>query len=226
MASVVRYISKGAIVLLFAVLCSCTKYGYIDGGVPNGVHDCSMWDYFKKDSYDWDSTMIMIEHAGLKSYFDGTGEHKEITFFGLTNLSIRRYIMEVNKNLDKNDPAYLNCVTDMSPDFCKNVLLKLIVPKRLMLKDFPRGRRYETYVDEKLSYREEDGVVLSCLQGNLFAWTLRDEFSGVQDGGAVELYIASKNVTGARSERIASTDIQTNTGVVHSLNYDFRFINF
>lgn len=67
---------------------SCTKYDYIDGGLVKGVHDCSMWDYFHTDSYDWDSTIVMIEHAGLKSLFDGTGEYKEITFFGLTNHSI------------------------------------------------------------------------------------------------------------------------------------------
>lgn len=54
-----------------------------------------MWEYFHTDSYNWDSTIIMIEHAGLKSLFDGTGEYEQITFFGLTNLSILRYMMTI-----------------------------------------------------------------------------------------------------------------------------------
>lgn len=60
----------GAMIFLLVVLgSSCTKYDYIDGGLVKGVHDCSMWDYFHTDSYDWDSTIVMIEHAGLKSSF-------------------------------------------------------------------------------------------------------------------------------------------------------------
>lgn len=63
---------KGIALLAFISLCSCTKYNYIDGGVASGVHDCSMWEYFEQQTVDWDSTRIMIEHAGMKSIFDGS----------------------------------------------------------------------------------------------------------------------------------------------------------
>ena len=71
---------KGIALLAFISLCSCTKYNYIDGGVASGVHDCSMWEYFEQQTVDWDSTRIMIEHAGMKSIFDGSGQYKDITF--------------------------------------------------------------------------------------------------------------------------------------------------
>ena len=93
MASKLNTIGKSIAVVMVVVFASCTKYGYIDGGLADGVHDCTMWEYFHTDSYNWDSTIIMIEHAGLKSLFDGTGEYKDITFFGLTSLSIRRYLL-------------------------------------------------------------------------------------------------------------------------------------
>lgn len=222
MASRIKIIGKGAIMVLVVLFCSCTKYNYIDGGVANGIHDCSMWDYFHTSSYNWDSTIIMIEHAGLKSLFDGTGEHKQITFFGLTNLSIRRYMAENNFGLEKDDPQYLHRVTDMNPEWCKNVLEKLVAPRRLMLNDVPRGNRVAGTGD----YKQYDGMELPCIQGSLFLWTLRKDYNDIQDAGEVVFYIASQNVQGARSEQVVSTDIQTNNGVVQALNYDFRFNNF
>lgn len=208
---------------MIVAFCSCTKYNYIDGGVANGVHDCSMWDYFHTDSYDWDSTIIMIEHAGLKSLFDGTGEYKQITFFGLTNLSIRRYILNNNAGLDEDDPRYLHRVTDISPAKCKDILQKLVVPnKRIMLNDVPRGRRLSI----NNVYKETDGMKCTCVTGELFLWTLRKDYNNVQEMGEVVLYLASRNAVGARNEQVASTDIQTTNGVVQALSYDFRFENF
>ena len=95
----INQIAKGMVVVMIVAFCSCTKYNYIDGGIANGVHDCTMWEYFHTDSYNWDSTIIMIEHAGLKSLFDGTGEYEQITFFGLTNLSILRYMMDWKRQI-------------------------------------------------------------------------------------------------------------------------------
>ena len=222
MASKLKYLFMGIIAMIVVLGSSCTKYNYIDGGLANGVHDCSMWDYFHTDSYDWDSTIVMIEHAGLKSLFDGTGEYKEITFFGLTNHSIRGYILDNNKNLEEDDPNYLHRVTDISPAKCKDVLEKLVVPKRVMLKDVPRGNRVKILSE----YDEREGTTLSCVKGTLFLWTVRDSWNNVQDVGAISLQIASHNVVGAKNELVASTDIQTANGIVQALNYDFDFKNF
>lgn len=223
MASRINHIGKGAIILMIVAFCSCTKYNYIDGGVAKGVHDCSMWDYFHTDSYNWDSTIIMIEHAGLKSLFDGTGEYKQITFFGLTNLSIRRYILNNNAGLEEDDPLYLHRVTDISPAKCKDILQKLVVPdKRIMLNDVPRGRR----LNINNTYVETDGMKCPCVKGELFLWTLRQDYNNMQEMGEVMLFLASRNADGARNEQVVSTDIQTTNGVVQALSYDFRFENF
>lgn len=100
MASKLTNLFYGALVLIMINICSCTDYNYIDGGTANGIHNCTMWEYFENQTYDWDSTMIMIEHAGLKSLFDGSGEHKQITFFGITDLCIVRYLLDHNKAMD------------------------------------------------------------------------------------------------------------------------------
>lgn len=52
----------------------CTDYNLVDTGVANGDHQTTMWDYLKLDSYNWDSTRVMIDHANLRAVFEGTSE--------------------------------------------------------------------------------------------------------------------------------------------------------
>ena len=216
MAATIKHITKGAIMVMVLCFCSCTKYNYINGGTANGIHDCTMWEYFHTNSYDWDSTVVMIEHAGLKSLFDGTGEYKQITFFGLTSNSILRYMLENNYER----------VTDIPVGKCQDIIQKLVAPKRIMLNDVPRGNRIQSGGGIESAFVEYDGLVFDCIRGSLFLWTQRMAYNDIEDTGEIALYIASRNQDGTRNERVASTDIQTTNGVVHSLNYDFRFRNF
>ena len=72
----------GLLCCSFSLLSSCDDDYFHDSGLADGKHDCTMWEYFQTDGENWDSTMILIEHAGLKEVFDGTNpDYKEITFF-------------------------------------------------------------------------------------------------------------------------------------------------
>lgn len=233
MASKIKKIIGGAILLLAIGFSSCTKYNYIDGGLAHGIHDCSMWEYFERQSTDWDSTRIMIEHAGMKSVFDGSGSHEQITFFGLTDIVIVRYMLENNRLLDEdkasgeevNEEDYWYKVTDIPRETCIALLNSLIVPQRLMLKDVPRGWRTRSNDDEGEKYVEKEGKVCPTLSGELFVWMEPEDYAGIQDAGLKTLWIAKRN-NGASNWRVASTDIQTNNGVVQSMGYDFNIINF
>lgn len=222
----IKYLFAGVMFLLVMNLCSCTKYQYIDTGKANGVHECTMWEYFHTDSYNWDSTILMIERAGLRPLFDGTGQYKQITFFGLTNLSIERHIQNHNKRLQPTDKTYWHGVNDIPVSECKDILEKLVVPVRFMLDDVPEGQRVQGVEDGVAVWLERDGMVCQCVRGSLFVWTVKEAFGGVEDAGAAVLYMASRNMNGTAAERVASTNIQTDNGVVHALNYDFRFVNF
>ncbi|WP_303179122.1 hypothetical protein [uncultured Butyricimonas sp.] len=221
----------GIICLFLISLCSCTKYNYIDGGVAEGIHDCSMWEYFQRQTVDWDSTMIMIEHAGMKSIFDGSGPHEQITFFGITDIAIARYMLKHNYALDQNklagqavdDEDYWNKVTDIPASTCESILKKMIVPQRLMLKDIPLGSRTKT--SDGREYIEDKGTILPALSGQIFAWMDPEDYKEVEDAGAKRLFIARRLNTSS-NWRVASTDIQTNTGVVQSMGYDFEIDNF
>lgn len=83
------------VVLLTMASIGCTDYNLVDTGEANGNHQTTMWEYFKGDSYNWDSLVVMADYAGLKPIFDGTSKYgKQITFFGITNHSIRRYLLQ------------------------------------------------------------------------------------------------------------------------------------
>lgn len=223
----IKYIRIAFLCAMIAAFGSCTKYNYIDGGLSDGVHDCTMWEYFHKDSRNWDSTILMIERAGLRSLFDGTGEYNQITFFGLTGLSIERHIQNHNKGMKPTDPQYWRGVNDIPVAQCKDIIQKLVVPGRIMLKDVPRGTRFQVTEEGITGWKETGGKEYRTVGGGeLFVWTQREAYDEVEDTGAFSLWIASRNQSGTNNDRIASTDIQTTTGVVHSLNYDFRFINF
>ena len=190
-----------------------------------------MWEYFHNQTTDWDSTIIMIEHAGLKSLFDGTGEHKQITFFGITDLCIVRYMFDHNRLLDNDkkegievkESDYWHRVTDIPANICKTFLERLIIPERIMLQDIPEGSRLLDPDGKK--YIETDGKVIQSLTERLFTWVYREDFGGVAKKGAGQLWIARRLST-AGNCRIASTDIQTTNGVVQALGYDFDMTNF
>ena len=204
----IKYLLKSAVLIaLLGAASSCTKWNYVDGGVSHGVHDCSMWDYLKKQPWDWDSTRIMIEHAGLRDLFEGKGEHEQITFLGVTNLSIQTYLLQ-NK---------LKRVTALSPEFCRKTLSKLIIPTRLMVKDVPRGERIAS------TGEEVGGMRTNSLEGSLFMWTHQEPYLEMEEMGEVSLYF---KIDGASTSlRVYSTDIQTHNGVVQALGYNFLFNN-
>lgn len=213
------------ITLLLVVLgfCSCTNYHYHDGGLANGKFEGSLWEYLHSRSYDWDSTVIMIEHAGMKDYFDGT-LYGEVTFFGVTNQSIARYILDHD-----SDTAVIrkgeqwNEVRGMDAAECAHMLKQLIIPnQRMMMEDFPRGR-WDQAIGENNSiyYIATGGKEIECVEGKLFCWTYQDDYNQVPEKGAVHLHFIPVGQVYA-GEQIASSNIETDNGVVHSLSYDFR----
>ncbi|WP_018339514.1 fasciclin domain-containing protein [Butyricimonas synergistica] len=202
---------KGYIFLIgvFCILCSCEDY-YHDSGLANGEHDCTMWEYFESQPGDWDSTMILIEHAGLKDVFDGTNpDYKEITFFGVTNLSIEQLLV---KTIDDDwEPVY-NRVKDIPVDLCREMLLSHIIPGKMMKTGF----------DYEVKGTLTGGTMVTTLSGvELRVYRTKSSYGGVPDIGAEGLRIHA-SVSGNMAS-IASADIEVTNGVVHALDYTYQF---
>lgn len=215
----INNIVKIALLLAITGLCSCTNYHYIDGGLANGKHDCTVWEYLHKQPYDWDSTLLMIEHAGMKEYFDGT-KYEQITFFGITNYSIKRFILDHDKYAPEAEKWH--GVRGIPADSCRAMLKKLIVPgHRIMLDDVPRGRRDKQFIDWNMVYKETGGQEYDCVTGKIFCWTYQSDYNEVPEKGEIALYMIRRGQD-YDGERIASCNIETTNGVVHALSYNFR----
>lgn len=197
---------KYTILILFvsSILVSCDpKDNYVDTGVSNGKHDCSMYEYFHTSSYNWDSTILMIQRAGLERLFEGNEPgYEQITFLGFTNLSIKRYMLDNN----------IQRVSDMDPEFCRSTLMAYVVKGRVMKEDI--AFRIPDAGREILG-----GTIITTEGGRvLHAYKEQDEWGGVANAGAVSLFIFSK--TADIAVPMASPDIETLNGVVHALNYN------
>ena len=194
-------------ILCFALFCFACEDNYIDTGISNGKHDCSMYDYLCLDSYNWDSTRLIIDRAELKYMFDGTKtEFADITFFGPTNHSIRSWMIANN----------YGCVSDIPVNICKEYMEKYIYKdKKMMRTDF----LFE------VKGTSDGGSKIVKLDGNeIRVFRRSTDWGSIADGGAEELYVQSYAY--GTTIRIASVDIETLTGVVHSLSYTHIFGNF
>lgn len=195
---------------LSLVLYACDNDYFHDSGLADGKHDCSMWEYFKSQPNDWDSTMILIEHAGLKDIFDGTNPtYKEITFFGVTNLSIEQFLDKTTD--DDREPLY-DRVTDIPADLCREMLLSHVVAGKKLREDF----------DHEVRGTLTGGTILESLSGiELRVYRIKSSYNGVPDTGAESIGVHA--LVSGQMATVASSNIEVTNGVVHSLGYTYLF---
>ena len=197
----------GLLALFVFVAGGCTKDQFIKSGLSKGRFDGSLLEHMEAPghSYDWDSTALMVRHAGEKMVrlFEGQDpDHPEITFLGPTNHSIRRYMLENN----------IERVADMDPLWCEEVLLRHVLDRKLYRDDIPRGKKAGGII--------EGGMECLSLGGKgIYLFTMRGSYGTVQEAGAVRIYCVVKGTN--VDIDIASSNIEPNHCVVHSLGYNF-----
>lgn len=194
--------------LVLFLLGGCDTYqDWIDTGVASPYHDCSIMEYLRKDNYNWELTVAMIERAGLTNLFEGTDpQYKEITFFAPPSYSILRYLWD-------ND---LESVDDLTPEFCRETILQHMVKGKYLKSDIAYRNPDYLIMDEK----QDGGTTLSTEGGGrLKAYVDKSPYGGVPDVGPEIMYLYSFS---ARDYvPLATPDIQPLNGVVHALNYNY-----
>lgn len=193
---------------------SCTKENFIDTGLANGNHDCSMLEYMRNEGRNWDSTVVLIEHAGLEKLFNGEDpEYPKFTFFGPTNSSVLRYLLE-------ND---IERIQDMDAGECREMLLQYVLDDVILAKDVPRGTKTRPWPP----IPGEGGKAITTVGGmtcRLFAQT--EDYEDVTEAGATYIYLESGVAPfGLKTTDVASSDIRFTNGVIHSLHYNHTFGN-
>ncbi|WP_270544706.1 fasciclin domain-containing protein [Butyricimonas paravirosa] len=203
MMKTICYVMVGVLLLL----ASCTKDNFINTGVSNGRFDGNILEYMSAHSYDWDSTLVMIYHAGVDmvKLFEGNDEeHSVITFFGLTNHSIRRYLLEQG----------FKQVSDLDAEWCRSILLQHVVDGKIYRKDIPEG-----YPGD-YGLAGTGGCYVTTLAGNqLWVYVDIQENGAIVENAARPIFVNFIK-TGLTFE-VASGDIEPDDAVIHALQYDF-----
>lgn len=207
------------IMVLFALGSCETNFGTINTGVIERKFEGNMYEYFQANHYDWDSLVLMIDRAGLKDVFTGErAGYEKITFFGPTNHSIRLWMYNVVSYWDKETmqtvvvkPKY-NTVEEIPVDSCRKLVMEHVVKGVYMRDDIPVGILAE-------SGNREGGTTLTGVDGNSFwIYTYRGPYQGVEGQGAVVMKLISEI---GQTISVASSNIESDNGVVHSLHYDY-----
>ena len=201
-----KYIFMGICVLVTFAACD-TKQDWIDTGVASPYHDCSIMEYLRRDKYNWELTVEMIERAGLTDLFEGNDpDYEEITFFALPSYSVLRYLWD-------ND---METVNELTPEFCREILLKHVVKGKVLKSGIAYRNPDYVITDAK----QDGGTELVCLGGNrLKAYVDKSSYGGVPDAGPETMYLYSFSVRD--HVPLATPDIQPLNGVVHALNYNY-----
>lgn len=195
-------------ICLLVLAGACTKDNFVNSGVSNGRHEGkNIIEYMEEHPYDWSLTLELIRHAGqdIVTLFEGKDpEYKEITFFGITNNSIRRYLFE-------NE---IESVTDISSDWCREILLQHVVNGKMWRKDFPVGE------PDEFNMMEPGGIMLTTLAGTkLWVCIVVREQEGIIQNVAKPIYL--RFMKSSRNFGVASGDIEPDNGVIHALEYNF-----
>lgn len=187
--------------------CSCTKDNYIDSGLSDLTNDCTIWEYMLSDPENWDSTVMVIRHAGLVDVFDGSNsEYAEgITFFGFTNLSIWKFL---------KDSGY-ESIEDIPVELCRKMILGYIVKGKKIQQSFDYEIKGEVKEGEPLI---KGGTDIQALSGiTLRIYRIQNPYGELPTGGAEKLGIYA--LANEEIALVASCNIQMTNGIVHSLKY-------
>ena len=188
-------------------LSSCTAQDWYDSGVSSPYHDCSIMEYLRKDTYNWELTVKLIERAGLTDMFEGKdSNYKEITFCAPPSYTILRHLW--NNGMESVD--------EMSIKDCKAIVLRHVLNKKYLKADFAY-RNVDYMIDDEL---QDGGTDVETLGGShLRIYRDKSAYGGVPDLGPETMYIYS--FTKATMVPLATPDIQPLNGVVHALNYNY-----
>lgn len=203
-----------AAIALFMVSCG-TKYNYKDTGLANPHFDGNMYQYLQSNSYNWDSIVLIINRAQLQGVF----ERDKITFMGVTNITLRKWLMKGGEGFDKF--GYKQ-VSDIPESVCRTIVMSHVIDGIMMRDDIERA------VFDAKGNRIGGGRTVTTRNGNnLLLWTIQDPYMGVPDVGPVHLKMTTLKSNGVETgtNQIASPDIQPKNGVVHAIEYYYNLIN-
>lgn len=210
METMFRYI---ALCVLSICCFACTKQEVIDTGISSPYYEGSVMDFLRGDEYNFGMTVKMIERAGLVDLFEGTdADCPEITFLAFKTHTVYLYLL--NNDLDS--------VPQLSPAFCKNVVLHHVIGGKYLKQDVGYRNPEVDFTAGELPSEDIGGSVLETLDGGkVLVYREKTDYAGVPDMGPEFMY--SYSLTDKKYWPVATPDIQPKNGVIHALTEYYRW---
>ncbi|WP_316794516.1 fasciclin domain-containing protein [Pedobacter frigoris] len=206
----------GTILILFA---SCKKY-YFDSGTHDPKYNGSTLQYMKSKQPFFDSTLVIINLAGL----DDVVGKENVTFFAPPSGSVFKSIKRLNIALKRVGKDTVSQLNQIKPEVWRATLSQYIFSGSFLLKDYPQR--------DTLAYTAYPGQNYSSYGGYIMnVGTIFNDAAGVQYAGYRQLFLGyipdlSNPQVALQNNPVATSDIQTNNGVLHVLTKSKHNLGF
>ena len=141
-----------------------------------------------------------------------SGYEKASLFSAPTSHSIRRYLYA--NGMEK--------VSDIPVNDCRTFILNCVLPgRRVMLDDFKEGVKSS---DPSTPVGKGGEMVQMASGKQLWIYTFHESYNNVPGAGPLRIHLVSPATT--QTTDVASCNIETLTGIVHSLDYNFNLTDF
>lgn len=196
-------------ILLSVAVTSCKKEYFNGGSLQNGVFKMSAYEFLKTKPFYFDTLVTVIDKSGLKEAF----EKEDITFFAPTDHSIKLSMDLLNSSryLASKDSIFIK---DIPQSIWRKYLSQYLVKDKYLLKDITRFDPVQANVYPGQYMTSYDGYIMNL--GVQFS-----DYKGTRDVGPRKVVLRNIGDIGNPlnfGATVATSDLQTNNGVVHVIN--------
>lgn len=202
-------------------LCACNKDEYYrDSGTHDPVFKGTTLDYLDAVPFYFDTVAAVVRLAGMEEVFN----NDTLTFFAPTDKAVLRLIQTMNYELYYQGYDTIKGLEDVPPQVWQKYLQRYMFHGKNELKDYPQ-------IDYNLLNIYPGQGYLSWMGTPMNIGVIYNDDNGVKYVGYRQLSISwipdpAKPRDNWVTERIASCNITTTNGVVHTLTDNHIYFGF
>ncbi len=187
-------------VVIGLVACESDDY-LVDGGISDGHVGTTTFEFLKSHP-QLDTLAILLERAGLNDEVNGA-----TTLFAPNNLSIKKYLIAVQQEMQINDPTATYTLDDIPVDTLTKYLPGYIFAEKITRDDLT-----------------EEGKLYTALNGEQTWISLEpsDDFTGGMDEFPEYVFFYYDN----RKVYVRISNLISTNGVIHVLQGDHILFNY
>lgn len=193
---------------------SCKKY-YFDTGIHDAKYNGSTLQYLKSKQSFFDSTLTVIDLAGMNDVLD----KENVTFYAPPSGSVFKSIKRLNQFLRNTGKDTVSKLNQIKPEVWRNTLSQYIFKGSFLLKDYPQRDTTSYIAFPGQNYTNYAGRIMNV--GVIFNDAVADG-NVIKYAGYRQLFLAyipdlSNPQVALQNNPVATSDIQTKNGVIHVL---------